>query len=58
MRILTVGIDRAKNVFALHSVNETGKPELLRPAVLREKLHELVASMPSCGGKRDPNGCL
>lgn len=25
--ILTAGIDLAKNVFALHSVNETGKPE-------------------------------
>jgi transposase len=48
MTILTVGIDLAKNVFALHGVNETGKPELLRPTVPREKLHELIASLPPC----------
>jgi transposase len=37
MAILTVGIDLAKNVFALHGVNEAGKPELL-PRVARAKL--------------------
>ncbi len=29
--ILFLGVDLAKNVFALHGVNETGKPELPRP---------------------------
>src|ERR1700682_749972 len=48
MAILTVGIDLAKNVFALHGVNEAGKPELLRPKVARGKLNELVASLPPC----------
>ena len=48
MTILTVGIDLAKNVFAVHGVNEAGKAELVRPAVSRDKLHELVASLPPC----------
>jgi transposase len=48
MAILTVGIDLAKNVFALHGVNEVGKPELLQPRVPRAKLHALVATLPPC----------
>ena len=48
MSILYVGIDLAKNVFAVHGVNEAGKPELVRPSVARGKLHELVASLPPC----------
>ena len=47
MTILTVGIDLAKNVFAVHGVNEAGKAELVRPAVPRDKLHELIASLPA-----------
>lgn len=48
MRIVTVGIDLAKNVFAVHGVNEAGRPELVRPIVPREKLHELIVSLPPC----------
>lgn len=48
MSILYVGIDLAKNVFAVHGVNEAGKPELVRPSVPRARLHELVASLPPC----------
>lgn len=48
MTILTMGIDLAKNVFAVHGVNEAGKAELIRPAVPRDKLHELIASLPPC----------
>ena len=48
MTIVAVGIDLAKNVFAVHGVNEAGKPELVRPSVARTKLHELVASLPPC----------
>ncbi|MBY0469302.1 MAG: hypothetical protein K2Q07_10030 [Burkholderiaceae bacterium] len=33
MTILTVGIDLAKNVFAVHGVNEAGKAELVRPPI-------------------------
>ena len=48
MAIVTVGIDLAKNVFALHGVNERGHVELRRPSVARTKLHALVASLPPC----------
>ena len=48
MAIVTVGIDLAKNVFALHGVNETGHLELRRPSVARAKLSALVASLPPC----------
>jgi len=33
MAIVTVGIDLAKNVFAVHGVAEAGKPALVRPEV-------------------------
>ena len=48
MAILTVGIDLAKNVFAVHGVNEAGRPELAKPAVARDKLGELLAALPPC----------
>ena len=48
MSIVFVGIDLAKNVFAVHGVDEHGKPSLVRPSVARAKLHELVASLPAC----------
>jgi len=39
--ILTVGIDLAKNVFAVHDVGETGKAELPRPSAARATLLNL-----------------
>ena len=48
MAIVYVGIDLAKNVFAVHGINQAGKPELVRPAVPRARLHELIASLPPC----------
>ena len=48
MAIVTLGIDLAKNVFALHGVGPAGKPELVRPEVGRSKLLEIVASLPPC----------
>jgi transposase len=48
MTIVTVGIDLAKNVFAVHGVDETGKPVLVRPEVPRAKLMELIANVPPC----------
>ena len=48
MAIVTVGIDLAKNVFALHGVNETGHVDLKRPSVARAKLHAVVAALPPC----------
>ena len=48
MAIVTVGIDLAKSVFAVHGVDETGKPALVRPEVPRAKLLELIANLPPC----------
>ena len=48
MTIVTVGIDLAKNVFAVHGVDAAGKPVLIRPNVARGKLLELIASLPPC----------
>ena len=48
MTILTVGIDLAKNVFAVHGINEAGKPELVKPNVARDKLVESIAALPPC----------
>lgn len=48
MSIVSVGIDLAKNVFAVHGVDEAGKPRLVRPSVRRARLPELVASLPPC----------
>ena len=48
MAILFVGIDLAKNVFAVHGVDEHGKAALVRPNVQWAKLHELIASLPVC----------
>jgi transposase len=48
MAIVFVGVDLAKNVFAVHGVNDAGRGELVRPAVPRAKLRELVASLPPC----------
>ena len=48
MTIVTVGIDLAKNVFAVHGVNAAGQPILVKPSVARAKLLELIASLPPC----------
>ena len=48
MSIVFVGIDLAKNVFALHGVNAGGAVVLRQPKVARAKLHELVAALPPC----------
>ena len=48
MAILTVGVDTAKNVFAVHGVNAANKVQLRQPKVARGKLTALVASLPPC----------
>lgn len=48
MTIVFVGIDLAKSVFALHGVDEVGKPALVRPVVRRDQLLEVVAKLPPC----------
>lgn len=48
MAIVAVGIDLAKNVFALHGVDETGKVVLRRPSVKRDQLLEVFAGLAPC----------
>src|SRR4029078_9860996 len=48
MAILFVGIDLAKNVFAIHGVDEHGKAVLVRPSVQPARRHQLVAALPAC----------
>ncbi len=45
--VVTIGIDLAKNVFAVHGVDATGRV-VLRRMVTRAKLLELVARLPRC----------
>ena len=48
MSIIAVGIDLAKNVFAVHGVDESGKARLIKPRVARGQLLPLVAQLPPC----------
>jgi transposase len=47
MKITTVGIDLAKNVFQVHGVNEHGKAALKRQ-LEREQVAAFFANMPRC----------
>ena len=44
--IVTLGIDLAKNMFALHGVDGAGQPVLVRPNVSRSTLVEVVWPQP------------
>jgi transposase len=48
MSIVTVGIGLAKNVFAIHGVDATGKVVLVKPKVTRDQLVALIAQLPPC----------
>lgn len=48
MTIATVGIDLAKNVFAVHGVDKAGKAVLIKPRVMRDQLTVLIAQLPPC----------
>ena len=48
MSIIRVGIDLAKNIFAVHGVDEHGKAVLIKPRVLRDQLLSLIAQLPAC----------
>lgn len=43
---ITVGIDLAKNVFAVHGVDDNGKLALVKPKVARKDLADLIAQLP------------
>jgi transposase len=46
MSIMTIGIDLAKSLFAVHGIDENGKAVLIKPRVTREQLPALVAQLP------------
>ncbi|CAB3775361.1 hypothetical protein LMG29542_08743 [Paraburkholderia humisilvae] len=48
MPIVTVGIDLARNVFAIHGVDESGKVVLRKPRVMRDQLVAVIAQLPPC----------
>jgi transposase len=47
MKITTVGLDLAKNLFTVHGVDERGNT-VLRKTIRRSKLLELFAQLPAC----------
>src|SRR5271168_574834 len=47
MKIRTVGIDLAKNVFAVHGVNEHGRT-VLRKVLKRDQMAAFFANLPTC----------
>ncbi|MGH8035211.1 MAG: IS110 family transposase, partial [Lysobacterales bacterium] len=47
MKIMTVGIDLAKNVFSMHGIDEQGKVAL-QHTVRRDPLMEVIATLPPC----------
>lgn len=46
MSIIVIGIDLAKNIFAVHGVNENGQAELVKPKVSCDQLLPLIANLP------------
>ncbi len=47
MKVTTLGIDLAKNVFQLHGVNEYGKT-VIKKQIRREQMAEFFANLPAC----------
>lgn len=48
MPMVTIGIDLARNVFAIHGVDEAGKAMLINPRVPRDRLVTLISQLPAC----------
>jgi transposase len=46
--VTVLGMDLAKDVFALHGINAAGKAILVRPNVSRAKLLDVLAALPPC----------
>ena len=47
MKVTTLGIDLAKNVFQLHGVNELGKP-VIKKQLRRDQMAEFFVNLPAC----------
>jgi transposase len=45
---IRVGIDLAKNIFAVHGVDQNGKAVLIKPKVSRDQLLALIAQLSPC----------
>jgi len=65
MTIATTGIDLAKNVFAVHSVDHNGKTVSFKSRVTRADLPGLIAGLPcwiigmeACSGAHYWQGCF
>ena len=48
MSIMTIGIDLAKNIFAIHGVDQNGKAVLIKPKVSHDQLLSLIVQLPPC----------
>ena len=48
MSTIAVGIDLAKNVFAVHGIDDSGKAVLVKPKLTREQLLALLVQFPPC----------
>jgi len=48
MTIMQVGINLAKQVFAIHAVDESGKAILVRPQISGKELLGVIAAFPPC----------
>jgi hypothetical protein len=46
--IIAIGLDLAKNVFAVHGIDEAGKAVLIKPTVKRDALLQMIAKLPPC----------
>ena len=57
MTIITVGIDLAKNVFAVYGVDDSGKAVLVKPKVARDKLAELISELDEAATRRKRRFC-
>ena len=60
MTIIATGIDLAKNIFAVHGVNQSGAVQLCQPKVARAKLGAMITALPpgvigmeACSGAHD-----
>ena len=47
MKVTTLGIDLAKNVFQLHGVNEYGKT-ILKKQLKRDQMAAFFVNLPAC----------
>ena len=58
MAIVTVGIDLAKNVFAVHGVNDSGKAELVRPRPRHQRASAFAGAADACGHAQRDAQCV